>query len=84
MNCMLSFIIIGNAMLDYTTPGNFSFSIGDLFLSVGEVTDPTESGLNMTAEGLEMSIVMRPIEALEVRTHTTHCAMFLSIVIVIL
>jgi hypothetical protein len=53
-------------MLDYSTPGNFTFSMGDLVLSVGTVTDPTKSGLNMTEDGLEIKVVMEPMEALEV------------------
>ena len=54
-------------MLDHTTAGNFSFTTGDLILTVGKVTDPSNSGLNMTVDGLEIDIVMKPIEALEVR-----------------
>ena len=57
-------------MLDYSTPGNFTFAMGDLILNVGGITDPTKSGLNMTKEGLELKIVMKPMEALEVISWT--------------
>lgn len=53
-------------MLDYSTPGNLTFTTGDLVLSVGDITDPTKSELNMTAHGLELNIIMKPMEALEV------------------
>ena len=53
-------------MLDYSIPGNFSFSMGDLELRVGSITDPLDRGLNMTEDGLELKIVMEPMEALEV------------------
>mmetsp|Transcript_17908 Transcript_17908/g.29952 ORF Transcript_17908/g.29952 Transcript_17908/m.29952 type:complete len:225 (-) Transcript_17908:89-763(-) len=52
-------------MLDHTSAGNFTFNTGDLILTVGKVNDPTESGLNMTMDGLEIEIIMTPIEALE-------------------
>lgn len=61
----VKFSQLGNAMLDHSTAGNFTFTTGDLILTVGAVTDPTKSGLNMTMDGLEIDIIMKPIEALE-------------------